>query len=172
MFSSSARLGALGMLAGLATAAFGTTDPARAEASSGTTVFVGDIRIERAWTRQPPPGASAGGGYARVVNEGTVQDRLVGGSVSFAERFEIHEMAVRDGVMRMRELDDGILIEPGETVDLEPGGFHFMFVELTAPPVEGSTVPVTLRFEKAGEVVVQMPVAPVGAGSPFGEKGE
>ena len=126
---------------------------------------VGDIAIEAAWTRQSPPGARVGGGYARITNRGTVPDRLVGGSVPFAERFEVHEMNVTDGVMTMRELTDGLEIGPGQTVEMKPGGHHLMFMGLTEPPGEGMTVPVTLRFERAGEVTVVMPVAAIGATS-------
>ena len=126
----------------------------------------GALRIENAWTRQTPPGARAGGGYVTITNTGEEVDRLIGGSAPFAERFELHEMSVADGGMRMKEIEGGLAIGPGETVVLEPGGAHLMFLGLTEPPVAGSKVAVTLRFERAGEVTLDAWVAPIGARSP------
>ena len=145
---------------------------AKATNAAGASATVGDIAIEAAWTRQSPPGARAGGGYATITNTGTEPDRLIGGSAPFSERFEVHEMSVTDGVMRMSEIDGGLEIGPGETVTLRPGGFHLMFMGLTEPPVEGTSVPVTLFFERAGTVTLDLPVAAIGATSPGGSATE
>ena len=126
-------------------------------------VKVGDLVVAKAWTRAVPPGAKVGGGYLTVTNQGAEADRLVGGSAGFADRLEIHEMAVADGVMRMAPVEGGLAIPPGETVELKPGGFHVMFMGLSAAPKAGDAVPVTLVFERAGAVTVSMPVAPIGA---------
>ncbi len=56
-----------------------------------------------------------------ITNAGSMPDRLIGGTFPMAGRFEVHEMAVTDGVMRMRELAKGLEIKPGETVELKPG---------------------------------------------------
>ena len=136
----------------------------------GGSAEIGALAVEAAWTRQAPPGAKVGGGYARITNRGTEADRLIGGSVPFAERVEIHEMRVADGVMTMREITGGLVIAPGETVELLPGGPHLMFVGLSEAPVQGTTATVTLRFERAGEVAVDMPVAAIGATSPGGAR--
>ncbi|EFL89508.1 copper chaperone PCu(A)C [Ahrensia sp. R2A130] len=137
----------------------------------GETVKVGDLEIVGAWTRQTPPNAKVGGGYLTVTNNGTTADRLIGGSANFAGRVEVHEMSVTDGIMKMAELKDGLTIEPGATVQLKPGSFHLMFMEMKASPKEGDTVPVTLTFANAGEVTVQMPVAAIGAGAPANHSG-
>ena len=154
-----------------ATAADATTDTRADGTPVPGTAAVGDIVIEAAWTRQSPPGARAGGGYALITNTGTEPDVLVGGSAPFADRFEVHEMSVADGVMRMAELPDGLTIPPGETVELKPGGLHLMFIGMTEPPVEGASVPVTLEFARAGTVTLDLPVAPIGATSPDGGSG-
>ena len=150
----------------------GATDTAASETATPGTATIGDIRIEAAWTRQTPPGARAGGGYATITNTGTEPDVLIGGSAPFTNRFEVHEMSVTDGVMRMAELADGLAIPPGETVELRPGGFHLMFIDMTEPPVEGTTVPVTLEFARAGTVTLDLPVAAIGATAPDGAAGE
>jgi periplasmic copper chaperone A len=129
-------------------------------------VTVGSLKITAPWSRATPKGAEVGGGYMTIVNSGTVADRLIGGSSSVADKFEIHEMSMDGGVMKMRPLANGIEIKPGETVALKPGGLHLMFVGLKAPLTQGDTVKVTLQFEKAGEVDVDYPVAAIGAAGP------
>ena len=135
------------------------------------TAHVGDLVIEGAWTRQTPPRAVAGGAYMTIRNMGTADDVLTAGAVDFAERVEVHEMAVTDGVMTMRMLPGGLPIPAGETVVLEPGGLHVMFMGLEAPPVAGGTVDVTLTFAEAGDVTVTLPVAPIGAPGPEAHHG-
>lgn len=130
---------------------------------------VGDLVIDTPWTRATPPAANVAAGYLTITNTGATADRLIGGSAPFAGRVEIHEMAMDDGVMRMRELDRGLAVPPGETVNLEPGGFHVMFMELGEPLAAGTTVRATLRFEQAGAVDLAFPVAPLGATAPPGE---
>ncbi|NJL09103.1 MAG: copper chaperone PCu(A)C [Methylacidiphilales bacterium] len=112
-----------------------------------------------------PPAAKVGGGYLRITNAGGTPDRLIGFSTPVAGRGEIHEMAVVDGVMRMRELEYGIAIEPGQTVELKPGGLHVMFMDLKEPLKEGESVTATLRFEKAGTIEVPFQVRSIGARS-------
>ncbi|WP_269583429.1 copper chaperone PCu(A)C [Roseibium sp. Sym1] len=128
----------------------------------------GDLTLMQAWTRATPPKAKAGGGFVQIVNGGAEDDRLVAASSDVAAKVELHEMSVTDGVMKMREMEDGIAIPAGETVALKPGGLHIMFMGLKQSFEEGSTVPVILTFEKAGEVAVDLPVARMGAKSPAG----
>ena len=139
-----------------------------AAAADVAAITAGDLRISKAWTRQAPPGARVGAGYLTVTNTGSEPDRLLGGAAAFAGRVEIHEMSVADGVMRMAPVTGGLVIPPGGTVELEPGGYHVMFVGVTDGPTMGETVPVTLTFRRAGDVTVEMPVAAIGATSPDG----
>lgn len=126
----------------------------------------GTIEIEQPWARATPKGATIGAGYMKIRNTGTEPDRLVGGSISFAQRFEVHSMTMEQGVMKMREVKDGLEIKPGETVELKPGGYHVMFVGLKDPLKQGEDLTVTLKFAKAGTVEVKYPVEAVGAGGP------
>lgn len=136
-----------------------------------TEYTVGSIKIDTPWTRATPGGAKAGGGYATITNTGSEPDRLVAASTDVSARVEVHEMGMTEGVMRMRELEGGLELPPGETVKLEPGGYHIMFMGLNAPLKKGEMVAVTLQFEKAGEIEVMMPIAPIGAKTPDGEGG-
>lgn len=140
--------------------------PAAAPAAASAPVKAGDLVISAAYTRQPPDGARVAGGFLKITNNGKASDRLVGGSASFAKAFEVHEMAVVDGVMKMRELSRGLEIKPGETVELKPGGYHVMFMDITARPKAGETVKATLKFEKAGEVTIDVPVVAPGQSAP------
>jgi copper(I)-binding protein len=101
----------------------------------------------------------------KITNNGSTADRLIGGSTPVAERFEVHEMSIDNGVMRMRMLKDGLEIKPGQTVELTPGSFHVMMVNLKQPIQEGQRFKGTLVFEKAGTVEVEYAIEPVG-GSP------
>jgi copper(I)-binding protein len=138
--------------------------PAQAEE-----VRAGDLVITQAWSRATPGGATIGGGYLTIENEGSLADRLLGGSADVAGKVQVHEMSMNNGVMTMRQLDKGLAIEPGKTVKLAPGGYHLMLLDLKGPLKQGDKLPVTLEFEKAGKVKLSLEVQGVGAQSPAGE---
>jgi copper(I)-binding protein len=131
---------------------------------------IGAIEIGQPWSRATAPTAPAAGGYLTLTNKGTVPDRLVGVQSPAAGQVEIHEMAMEGSVMRMRALDNGVALPPGQTVELKPGGFHVMFMGLKAPFVKDTKVPATLVFEKAGRIDVEFEVGALGAGGPAGHK--
>ena len=124
---------------------------------------VGALEIARPWSRATPKGATVAGGYLKIINKGTAPDRLIGGSAEVAKRFELHEMRMNDGVMRMRELKGGLDIPPGATVELKPGSYHVMLTGLTRPLAKGEKLKGTLTFEKAGKVDVEFTVEDIGA---------
>ena len=132
--------------------------PAQAE-----DVTAGGLKISAPWARATPKGASVGGGYMKITNTGTAPDRLVGGSTDISSRFEIHEMSMDNGVMKMRPVANGIEIKPGQTVEFKPGGYHVMFVGLKGALDQGQHVKATLEFEKAGKVDVDFTVEGIGA---------
>jgi periplasmic copper chaperone A len=136
------------------------------------TYKLGSIEIVQPWARATPKGATIGAGYMKITNTGSEPDRLVGGSASFAGRFEVHSMTMEQGVMKMREVKDGLEIKPGETVELKPGGYHVMFVDLKEPLKQGEDVSVTLKFAKAGTIDVKYPVEAAGAGRPAAVHGK
>jgi periplasmic copper chaperone A len=123
---------------------------------------VGSLHIEHPWSRATPKGAKVGAGYLVIENRGSTADRFVSVSAEFAGRTELHEMAVTDGVMRMRPLASGVEIAPGMTAKFEPGGLHVMFLDLKRPLEKGERVKATLNFEKAGAVEVVFVVEAMG----------
>ena len=127
------------------------------------TIKAGSLVIENPWTRETPGGAKVGGGYLVIKNSGSESDRLVGGSFPVAGHLEIHEMKMEGDVMRMRALPNGLEIKPGESVQLKPGGYHVMFMDLKKPFKQGEAIKGELRFEKAGVVPVEFKVEAVGA---------
>ncbi|WP_147105265.1 copper chaperone PCu(A)C [Tateyamaria sp. syn59] len=108
--------------------------------------------------------AMSGAGYFSVTNTGTEDDRLIGIRADFP-RVTLHGTTNEDGVMRMFDID-AIDIPAGETVGLEPGGKHIMFMGLSGDTFEvGDEIPATLVFEKAGEIDVVFYVEPRGGAS-------
>jgi copper(I)-binding protein len=127
---------------------------------------VGSLEIGNPWTRATPPSAQSGGGFLTITNKGTTPDRLVAVRTTASNKAEIHEMRMDGNVMRMRELEKGLEIPPGATVELKPGSYHLMFMELKAPFAKDAKIPATLVFEKAGSIDVELSVAAMGAASP------
>ena len=158
-------------------AASGFGDTARgattlSEPATDTVYKVGALVIEAPWTRATPGGARVGGAYLKITNTGAESDRLVGGSLPIAAAVEVHQMSMADGVMKMRKLEAGLEIKPGQTVELKPGGYHLMFTGLRQALQQGQSVKGTLQFEKAGSVEVEYRVEPIGARSGEGGKKE
>ena len=124
---------------------------------------VGAIEIEHPWSRAVPKGATVAAGYVTIRNAGTEPDRLMGGSSPVAGKFEVHEMSMDKGVMRMRPVTGGVEIRPGQTVELKPQSFHIMMTGLKQPIEKGKPFKGALVFEKAGAVEVEFAVEGVGA---------
>lgn len=127
---------------------------------------VGPIEIDRPWSRAVPRGASVAAGYLTIRNTGTEPDRLVSGTTPIAGKFEVHEMSMDNGVMRMRPVADGLVINPGQTVELKPQSFHIMMTGVNQPVEKGKSFKGSLRFEKAGTVEVEFSVEAIGAMAP------
>jgi copper(I)-binding protein len=127
---------------------------------------VGSIHIAQLWARATPKGASSGAGYMTITNKGTAPDRVSCVSSDASAQCQIHSMTMDGGVMKMRPVEGGLEIKPGETVTLQPASFHLMFVDLKHPLEQGQTVKATLKFDKAGTVDVDYPIAAIGAPAP------
>ena len=118
------------------------------------------VRIDDAWARATAPGAKVGAGYMKITS--TAADRLVSASSPAAARVEMHVTEKQGDVMRMREVKAYDIPARGG-FELSPGGAHLMLVDIKAPFKEGAKVPLTLRFEKAGELRVELQVRALGA---------
>lgn len=118
----------------------------------------GSLELKHPWSAKAPAVAPVLGGYVTIVNTGTQSDRLVGGTTTVAERLEIHESSIIDGIARMRPAKQGIEIPAGGTLSLQPGGAHIMLFNPRQRPAEGEKFKATLKFEKAGSVEVEFVV--------------
>ncbi|GLK78546.1 copper chaperone PCu(A)C [Methylopila turkensis] len=132
----------------------------------------GSIEIDHPWSRATPSGARVAGGYLVIRNGGDAPDRLTGAKADVAGRVEIHEMTVKDGVMTMRPLPDGVEAPARGEVALKPGGLHLMLHELKRPLAQGEKFAGALTFEKAGEIKVEFVVEALGARGPEAKAGE
>lgn len=125
---------------------------------------IGALRILNPWTRASGQGMQ-GGGFLVIRNTSAEPDRLISAASPAAGRLELHTH-IRDGdVMRMRPVNDIPVPANGE-VTLQPGGLHLMLIGLTQAMNAGGSIPVTLRFERAGEVTVGLSVQAAGARTP------
>jgi periplasmic copper chaperone A len=129
---------------------------------------VGSMHISQPWARATPKGADNGAGYMTITNKGSTPDRVSCLSDDASKQCQIHSMSMEGGVMKMRPVEGGLEIKPGETVTLKPGGYHMMFVDLNHPLVQGKSVEAELKFDHAGTVKVDYPIAAIGAPAPGG----
>ena len=121
----------------------------------------GAITISHPYARATAAGQPSGGGFMTFVNGGG-NDKLLSVSAAVSKTVELHEMKMEGDVMRMRQVD-GVELPAGKTVELKPGSFHLMFIGLKSPLKAGDSFPVKLKFEKAGEVTVNVKVEAPGA---------
>jgi periplasmic copper chaperone A len=119
---------------------------------------VGSIHITAPWARATPKGASSGAAYVTIANKGTVPDRVTCVSSDVSAACQIHTVAMERGVMKMRPVEGGLEIKPGETVTLKPSALHLMLMDLKHPLEQGKMVEATLQFEKAGTVKIEFPM--------------
>jgi copper(I)-binding protein len=124
--------------------------------ASGAALAQGAVKVEGAWARPTVQGQAAGGGFLKITG-GAAADRLVSASAGVSKTVELHSMVMEGDVMRMREIG-AIDVPAGKTVELKPGGLHVMFIGIHQPLKNGDSFPLTLRFEKAGEVKTEMKV--------------
>jgi copper(I)-binding protein len=127
---------------------------------------IGSIHISQPWARATPKGASSGAAYMTITNNGKTPDRVACVSSDASAQCQIHTMTMDNGVMMMRPVEGGLEIKPGETVTLRPSSFHIMLVNLKHPLEAGNTLTATLKFDNAGTIDVQYPIAAIGAAAP------
>jgi copper(I)-binding protein len=132
---------------------------------------VGSIHISQPWSRATPKGASTGAGYMTLTNKGAAPERVSCVSDDASAQCQIHSMTMEGGVMKMRPVEGGLEIKPGESVTLKPGGNHMMFLSLKHPLEQGGTVKATLKFDHAGTIDVEYPVLAIGAPAPGASAG-
>jgi periplasmic copper chaperone A len=160
LFNRSARARSLAIVAALTPAGLASYPAAAADYD------LGSIHIAAPWSRATPTAASSGAAYMTITNKGDKPDRVNCVSSDVSKTCQIHTMTMDNGVMQMRPVEGGLEIKPGETVALKPGGFHVMLMDLAHPLKQGDKVTLTLKFDNAGTIKVDYPIAAIGAAAP------
>lgn len=124
---------------------------------------IGQLKIENPYARATAPGQKAAGGFMKIENKGAA-DQLIAASSPVAGEMQLHTMTMDGNVMKMREVK-AIDVPANGSVELKPGGLHLMFMDIKSPLKAGEAVPVKLKFQKAGEVEIKVPVREMGSGS-------
>ncbi|NNE88929.1 MAG: copper chaperone PCu(A)C [Silicimonas sp.] len=124
-----------------------------------TPLYAGNIMIEDAFARVARPNAPAGAAFMTIHNTGEEDDRLISASSPMAQLVQLHtHMETDDGIMKMMHVEEGFKVKAGEVHALARGGDHVMMMGLNGPITEGEEIPVTLTFEKAGDIELVIPV--------------
>ena len=147
-------------------AALALTALARPAAAQQPAAASAGVAVQDAWARATPTGATAGAAYMTLTSP--AGDVLTGASTPAAGQAAVHEMRMDGAVMRMRAVEGGLVLPPGQAVTLRPGGLHVMLEGLKAPLKQGGTVPLHLTFRTAPPLDLQVPVQAVGAAGPGG----
>jgi len=143
------------------------TLPGPPDAASSRKYTLGGIEIGSPWARASSHATGDGGGFFTLANKGMVPDRLIAASSPVAERVEIHAIKVVGSGIRMALRENGLALSPGTTLTLKPRGYHLLLVGLKTPLEEGARAAVTLTFEHAGNIDIELVAAAPG---PVGQK--
>ena len=140
----------------------------RREAKLGSpAATLGSIEIRQPWARpasaesiegDEPPESVGGGGFFTMTNNGAAPDRLIAASSPAADKIEIHAIKVVGSGIAMCPLKDGLALAAGVTLTLKPRGYHLLLIGLRKPLAAGTSLPVTLTFEKAGSIDIELAV--------------
>ncbi len=131
---------------------------------------LGDLEIIHPWAKPSIGQAKAGAAFVTIINTGAIDDRILAAKSDVAELVELHTHSMDGGVMRMRPVE-AIVVPAGDAAKLAPGGHHIMLLNLKSPLVAGESFPITLVFEKAGEITVEVKIDAEMGGTPSHGKG-
>jgi len=120
--------------------------------------FAEGIEVHDPYARAASPVAKSGAAFMEIVNAGPQDDRLVGVASDIAARVELHTHVAEGDVMRMVHVEEGFPLAAGETLRLARGGRHVMLMGLARPLEQGDSFELTLRFERAGDMTIGIPV--------------
>lgn len=112
------------------------------------------ITVNEPWARSSPMMERAGAAYMVLENSGSEDDKLVSVTTDVAMMVELHETKEVNGMMEMAPVSGGIVIPANGQVELKPGGYHVMLMQLNEELVAGDTINLTLQFENAGEMQI------------------
>lgn len=121
------------------------------------------MTVSNAYSYATSATQKAGVVFMEIENPGEAADKVTGAQADVSETVELHTHTMEDGVMKMREVEDGYELAAGETTILNPMGHHIMLINLNAPLREGESFPLTLNFEHHAPITIDVPVLAPGA---------
>lgn len=128
-------------------------------AATALPALAADIMVMDPYARSASPTAMTGAAFMMIHNEGQTDDRLIGVASPAAKRVELHtHMEDANGIMKMVHVEEGFALPAGGAIMMERGGNHVMFMGLNDPFEQGEMIPLTLIFETAGEMEIEVPV--------------
>ena len=157
------RVAFAGLILSIAVVGSALTDSRHGHAAAG-------IVVDAPWSRATPGRSPNGAAYMTLRNQGSVADRLISAATPAAARATLHTHLIENGVMKMRPLA-AIEVAPGSPTVLAPGGLHIMLHGLKRPLRAGERFPLSLAFEHAGTITVQVMVQKIGARVPMSDHG-
>lgn len=125
---------------------------------SAAPALAAGVEVHEAYAISSMPGARSGAAFMIIHNHGGPDDRLLAARSPAAERVEIHTHVMEDGIARMTRVEEPLALPADGEIVMERGGLHVMFLGLTESWDDGDIVPLTLVFEKAGEITIEVPV--------------
>lgn len=128
-------------------------------AAHATDYEFGSLKIDDPWARPTVGSSTSSAAYMKIENSGDAPDRLVSASTEAAGTVMLHESRMDGDVMKMVHLGNGIEVPAHGEAELKPLGLHIMLMGLKHPLKDGDSIPLTLIFEKQGEVVVDAKIA-------------
>lgn len=141
----------------LAIASLSLTLSVQAVADEAGMAKAGDIMVHDSWARASIGNAPNSAAYMTLMNHGEVADKLIAVETALARAAELHNHIMEDGIAKMRRVE-AIDVNPSEPASLEPGSLHVMLMGLTEKLEAGGVLPLTLTFENAGEVTLEVPI--------------
>ena len=121
--------------------------------------MAGDIMVDDAYARSSAMSAKTGAAFMMIHNHGNAEDRLIGVASPAAKLVQLHtHKEDANGVMKMMHVEEGFALPADGMIKMQRGGHHVMFMGITEPFEQGDMIPLTLTFEKAGDMEIEVPV--------------
>ena len=126
--------------------------------SFSETISFKGLVLSNFWIKNVIANSKTTSGYIKIENKNEKNERLISVESNFSKRTELHYMNIKNDIMIMKHLEDGILIKSKSQINLKPGSFHIMFIDLTKSFNKTSNQKVKFNFENAGSIIINMPI--------------
>ena len=126
--------------------------------SFSETISFKGLVLSNFWIKNVIANSKTTSGYIKIENKNEKNERLISVESNFSKRTELHYMNIKNDIMVMKHLEDGVLIKSKSQINLKPRNFHIMFIDLTKSFNKTSNQKVKFNFENAGSIIINMPI--------------